>query len=192
MADETGSHDLVDRLRNGESEAWSELWELYGSRLERVLETRIPHKFKAVVSASDILISSFRTFYRRMKEGQFDVSASDDLWRLLCTIALYKAFQQHRRHLTNKRDIRKQTSLSGADGITQDVTDPRSLPKADAVAEKLSEILESMNEKEQQVVGLMLQGCTQIEAAKQLGCSDRWIRIVLSKLKARWKDELES
>lgn|GEM_PF-3768995 len=50
------------------------------------------------VGSDDIVQSVFKTFFRRMAHGQFDVPDADALWRLMCSITLTKARRAARDH----------------------------------------------------------------------------------------------
>jgi RNA polymerase sigma-70 factor (ECF subfamily) len=58
------------------------------------------------VDPDDIVQSVFRTFFRRIAHGGYDVPAGGELWRLFLVIALNKIRSLATFHRAAKRDVR--------------------------------------------------------------------------------------
>ena len=73
----------------------------------------------------DIVQSVFRTFFRRVARGQYDVPEGEDLWKLFMVIALHKIRSAAAFHRAAKRDVRRATATGLADAATgQDLVAP--------------------------------------------------------------------
>src|SRR5256885_2097714 len=74
------------------------------SELIGVAEAQLSGKLAGRLDGEDVVQSVFRTFFRRSAAGEFQVDASDQLWRLLLTITLRKVRAKARRETAEKRD----------------------------------------------------------------------------------------
>ncbi len=89
--------ELLRQYRAGDSRAAERLFELYALRLSRSAERHLSHRLQRRMDGEDVAQSVFRTFFRRMDAGQFQIDNSSHLWRLLVTIAIRKAQKAGRR-----------------------------------------------------------------------------------------------
>src|SRR5438045_1207816 len=85
-------------LRGNDHAAILEFWEQYGPLLERLAGKHLADALRRRVSPEDVAQSACRTFLRRARVGQFQLSDSESLWRLLCAITLTKVREQTRFH----------------------------------------------------------------------------------------------
>lgn len=73
--------------------------------MSELAEKRIGRTLRRRVDGEDIVQSVFRTVYRRIRLGQFELDDAHDLWRLLVRITLRKTCDAGRRHTATQRDI---------------------------------------------------------------------------------------
>src|SRR5207244_9396381 len=76
----------------------------YIDRLLVLARRRISQRLASRVDPEDIVQSVFRTFFGRLKDGQFVFADQDDLCKLLVRITLHKTLRQVAFHKAAKRD----------------------------------------------------------------------------------------
>jgi RNA polymerase sigma-70 factor (ECF subfamily) len=183
-------------LLDGEARTVEQFWGEYGERLNRLAERHLSSRLSRRVGADDVVQSVCRTFFRRAREGQFELSDAEALWRLLCVITLTKCRMTARFHGRERRGINREQPLDAAPG---DSIGPGNAiaggePPPDQAAElddELQRLLSALDPEQQQVVDLKLQELTNEEIAEQIGCSERTVRRVLARVQSRLRGMLE-
>jgi hypothetical protein len=107
----TGSvTQLIDRLRSGSPESGDEaaqrLWERYLPRLLTLARRHLDRRIRVLHDEEDVAQSMGRSFFRRLRRGDFDLADRDALWALLVTMALNKARNAADRHSAARRPPR--------------------------------------------------------------------------------------
>src|SRR4051794_14160047 len=100
---------LIELWRKGDEDAARQIVERYIDRLLVLARRRISQRLASRVDAEDIVQSVFRTFFGRLKEGQFVFADQDDLCKLLVRITLHKTLRQVAFHKAAKRDPNQET-----------------------------------------------------------------------------------
>src|SRR5215813_4714053 len=120
--DPTDTELLVEKLRGGDRQALTDLFQRNRDRLRRMVELRMDPRLQARVDASDVLQDAFLDVVARLDSYLQGSELSPFLWLRLVVgerLAIY-----HRRHLgTKMRDAGQEVSL---------FRDP--LPQASSVA----------------------------------------------------------
>ncbi|HEV3260543.1 MAG TPA: sigma-70 family RNA polymerase sigma factor [Gemmataceae bacterium] len=179
---------LIQGLRDGDRHIVQEFCVEFGAALERLAEKHLPPRLRRRVGPEDIVQSACRTFLRRVKGGEFQLADSESLWRLLCAITLTKVREQMRFHLRQNRGVDRETDLgsedSSAPGFQPRARGP-SPAEAAQFADQFRQLMSSLDEEERQLVDWKLQECTDKEVAERLGCSERTVRRIFKRVKAR-------
>ncbi|MEO1529971.1 MAG: ECF-type sigma factor, partial [Planctomycetota bacterium] len=69
------------RVREGDDEAITELWDGYYQRLVRLAARRLPPNLRRAGDEEDIALSAFNSFIAGIRRDQFpDLSGPDNLW----------------------------------------------------------------------------------------------------------------
>jgi hypothetical protein len=68
----------------------------------------------------DLVHSMMRSFFRRLRRGDFDLAGRDDLWSLLVTIFRNKARNAADRYFAALRDVRRVWPLPSHDASRSD------------------------------------------------------------------------
>src|SRR5947208_17191412 len=110
--DDDGWQELIQGLRDGDGQVLQSFCARYGAQLHRIAEAHMPAPLRRRVGAEDIAQSACRTFLRRARDGQFRLSDTEQLWRLLCAITLTKLREQARFHLRKKRGLNQESDWS--------------------------------------------------------------------------------
>ena len=167
-----------------------EFCEHYGAALERVANRNLQTRLRRRFDAQDVVQSAFRTFLRRASGGQFQLSDSESLWRLLCAITLTKVREQARLQLRQKRTPAREVRLkaeSESVGVAPHAPGPTPAELVE-FREQFEHIIASLDEDERRVVELKLEDCTQAEVAERLGTSERTVRRVLKRIETRFAE----
>src|SRR5208282_4367299 len=111
MANDTSdSIDLIDRLRGGDRQALTDLFQRYRDRLRRLVQLRMDARLQGRVDASDVLQDAFLDAAARVDGYLQRPDLPAFLWLRLVVgerLAIY-----HRRHLGAKmRDVGQEVSL---------------------------------------------------------------------------------
>ena len=100
-------HLLLKRIRTGDQDAATELYLRYARRLLRLASSQSSSALTSRVDPEDVVQSVFRTLFRRVSNGFYDVPPGDELWQLLLVLALNKIRKLATYHQAQKRDVRK-------------------------------------------------------------------------------------
>jgi RNA polymerase sigma-70 factor (ECF subfamily) len=166
---------LVDLWRNGDEDAAREIAERYMERLLMLAQRRISQRLSSRVDAEDIVQSAYRTFFRRVKEGQFTFAEQDDLCKLLMRITLHKTLRRIAFHKAAKRDPSQETE-QGEHHRERLLTLLDREPTPEAKCEffdHLERFMSKLSPDERKVLELRLLGHSTEEIAKQLSTPER-------------------
>src|SRR5438552_7151540 len=112
------SVELLAKYRQGEESAATELFRRYVGRLTVLARAKMAPKIARRFDAEDVVLSAYRSFFVRARDGQFALTDSGDLWRLLVTIVLRKLYRQAAHHTADKRSVdREQPLPDGGDSV---------------------------------------------------------------------------
>ncbi len=161
-------------LASGDSQVEQEFWATYAKPLHRVADRQLSQQMKRRVDPDDVVQSACRTFFRRVRQGEFSLEDRGDLWRLLLTITLNKARMQARHHGRDCRSIDREQAFPtepGSDGASFE----SELEKVD-FADFLDSIMRKFDPEQQEILQRSLDNQTQDEIAEAVGCSQRTVR----------------
>src|SRR5262249_35966188 len=111
---ESSAAELVVRWQQGDQQAAAELFHRYASRLIGLARTRLSSRLAALFDPEDVVQSAYRSFFVAVREGEFDIQRSGELWHLLVTITVRKFQHQLRRHRAGQRTIDRESGLDSA------------------------------------------------------------------------------
>ena len=183
------SHSLADhlisRVRAGDDAAAEAVFMKYAEQLARLAEQNLSQRVARRVDGADVVQSVFRTFFVRAERGEFQISSSAELWKLLVQITLNKARQQGRRNSAGLRDVRRETNESGLlPAIPDDQPSPEeALILNEVIEQALGKLPESQRPAYQKLIELKLADYSNDEIADQLGIVRRTVERMLSRLK---------
>ena len=169
---------LIRRFRSGEQDAATALYERYARRLQHLAARQTSTDLSSKVSSDEIVQSVFRTFFRRVSNGQYDAADGDDLWRLFLVIALNKIRSAAEFHRAQKRDLRK-TKTCNPD-LLGTLAQTHSDDVAFAVLKMtVDELLSELPKGHAEIIRLRIAGNSLPEIAEQSGRAQRTIERVL-------------
>jgi ECF sigma factor len=92
--------DAIKRFRNGDDDAFDELWRTYFDRLAALAGRR----FNFAQDGEDAALTAFKTFHRRAKLGAFPkLDDSNDVWVVLKMLLWQKVSDMRRKALAKRR-----------------------------------------------------------------------------------------
>ena len=113
--DDPGDRDLLTELRTGSETAATRLYERYARRLLALAQKNTGLDLANRFDPDDIVQSVFGSFFRKAKNGLYDVPDSGNLWPLLLVIAMQKIRAFGAFHRAKCRDVgREQRGQSDA------------------------------------------------------------------------------
>lgn len=179
---------LLQRYRHGQEDAATQLYRRYADRLRALAVSQCSGALAQRVDADDIVQSVFRTFFRRITHGGYDVPAGGELWKLFLVIALNKIRSLATFHRAAKRDVRRaaggfERELDGLAHSNQSALDVLRLI--------IDEILNSVPAVQRQIIELRIEEYEVSEIAQRTGRSKRTVERVLQQFRRRLQRELD-
>ncbi len=182
---------IVDGLLAEDALVVQEFCERYGQTLRAIADRQISRAMKQRFDASDVVQSAFRSFFRRARDGQFQVSDGDKLWSLICAIVLNKLREKARFHSREQRSVGREVqaeSLVSIPGISfnaigQDLDSTFILEFED----QIQHFMLMLDEEQQHIIDLKLQNKTNAQIARLLESSERTIERQTAKLYRKLK-----
>lgn len=175
-------------LRDGDDVAAQRLWERYFPQLVKLARIRLQGAVRIANDPEDIALSAFASFCRQAECGRFPKLVDrDDLWRLLVTMTVRKAFHAVRDQGRIKR--------GGAIGITdvnlEELIGSEPTPVfAAQVAEEFSRMLDILADVELRNIAVgKMEGFSTSEIAQKLGRAPRTIERKLNLIRRIWERE---
>ena len=189
--DSETSIQLLQRWREGDETAATELFERYVNRLCALARTRLSERMKRRVEREDIVQSAYRSFFRKAGD-HYSLEKSGDLWRLLAAITINKVRGQVEFHTAQKRGIYAEESMLAEQGllrVTPEAVSEEPRPE-DAVimVDELTELLAQLDETQRSIIELSMQNQNVEQIAETIQRSERTVRRTLQQV----REELEN
>ena len=192
MSDTESVQELLKCWRAGDPAAAEAIHRRYAQRLCALVEPRIGDQLRRRVDAEDIVQSVFRTFFRRVGDGQFHIDHTSSLWHLLVGIGLNKVRRQAEYHQAGKRAMTREQTGSTGDLSPEAVSHEPGPDEAAAVADVLANVMSELTHSEMEIIRLCLAGFAPDEIVDRVGCSRWTVRRVRDRVGARLEDQLHS
>jgi RNA polymerase sigma-70 factor (ECF subfamily) len=174
----------LGRVLEGSPGFERELVDRYTTRLVALAGCQLPERIRRRVDPEDVVQSVYRSFFRRLKDGQFAFDDSQDLWRLLAAMTFRKACNARKFHLRDRRDARRDFSLTPPKGTDAPAWEEAlATPQEEDIGllyECLEKLLEDLPENYRTIVVRRLEGDSIDEIAKQVQRSRRTVLRVLA------------
>jgi RNA polymerase sigma-70 factor, ECF subfamily len=185
MIDELPSdHSLLKRLQRGQNEAPTLLYRRYAERLRALTAAQSSPDLAARVDPEDIVQSVFRTFFRRVAAGQYDVPEGEEIWKLLLVITLNKIRAVGAFHRAARRDVRQTTGGEVYDWAVRSEAGHDERPMA-LLQLVIDEVLDVLPPGHRPIIELRIEGYEVTEIAQQARRSKRTVERVLQEFRQR-------
>lgn len=182
---EKSDASLLRRFRSGEQDAATQLYLRYARRLQGLAVRQTGTDLQSRIDPEDIVQSVFRTFFRRAREGHYEVPDGDELWKLFLVIGLHKIRDAAAFHRAARRSVARTTAAEDAGELSE-------VAAADSLAEVtlrmvIDEVLQKIPESHRRIILLRLDG-EPVDSISQL--TDRSRRTVERTLQ-KFREELQ-
>lgn len=185
MSDESVTTWLAG-VKDGDDAAVQRIWERYYTRLLGLARSILEGSARRMADEEDVALSAFKSFYFRAAAGKFPkLDDRGDLWKLLMTITVRKAFRVRRKSSP-------QRTGQGLDGMDDYLVSHEPSPEVAAmVTSEFQRLLGQLDDEQLSRVALAkLEGYTNKEIAEQLGKSLSFVERKLRVIRRIWADEL--
>jgi DNA-directed RNA polymerase specialized sigma24 family protein len=172
------------------------LWERFFARMVEVARRRLGSLPRRVTDEEDAALSAFVRFQQAAQAGRLPrLLDRDDLWRVLFTLTLRVVSQHLREQNRLKRgggQVRGDSALHPPEGETIDPSDPGLGPdEAAAWQDELKRLLAALDDDQLRQIALRkLEGCTNVEIARELGCAEPTVERRLRLIRCTWETML--
>jgi RNA polymerase sigma-70 factor (ECF subfamily) len=183
----------LSRLQSAEPGYEADVVERYTLRLMALARRQLPERVRRRVDPEDVVQSVYRSFFRRLNDGQFNFDDSHDIWRLLAAMTYHKANKAVRFHQQQRRDARRDTRLTDASRSgTPTPADPA--PTADDLAtlyDFLEQITARLPEHHRAILLFRLEGYSIEEIGHRVNRSQGTVLRVLARVRVLAEKLLE-
>jgi RNA polymerase sigma-70 factor (ECF subfamily) len=186
-AHQSSDRSLLKRFRRGEMDAPTQLYLRYAVRLQALAARQTSPELGRRLDPEDIVQTVFRTFFRRVALGSYDVPDGEEIWKLLLVIALNKIRDAAEYHRAAKRDVRRTNS-----GEANELAIREAAGKDDAALIVLrmvvGGVLKDLPESHRRMIEMRLEGHEVADIARDLGRSKRSIERVLQNFREQMSE----
>ena len=166
-------HSLALRVKEGDQDAAHVLYTRYVQRVFGFVDSNLGAKLRISTDAEDIVQSVFRSMFRGVQAGNYEVEPGSTLWNLLAVISLTKLRRRALHQNAQRRDVERLVSLQTvAEGEAMDVMD---VSTDDFLNICIREIMQKLRPADREILLLRIQGFTVSEISEQMSLSDRTI-----------------
>ena len=188
----------VSALEAADDDAVHRLWEEYFHKLTAIARGRLPEMRRRSFDEEDVALSALQSFCTGLEAGRFSrLNDAGNLWALLVLITHRKAAHRIRDETALKRGGGRVQGESvfgqSPDGIQGIITAEPDAEFAGLMLEELDHLQTVLSDDGlQQIALLRLQGFTNAEIARQLGCVERTIDRRLALIRKIWEESFDS
>ena len=185
MSNLTSFPGLCARLQSGDEAAALRVVDRFTRRLVGLARSRLRGPLRQHIEPEDIVQSVFRSFFRRCRGG-LDLAGWDGLWALLALITVRKCVNRAEYLQAACRDVRKQVPLGAADEHAWELPNRAPTPlEAAVLIETIEGLMHDLDDSEQHMLSLALQGHGVPEISPRVGRSERTVRRLLDRIRGR-------
>jgi RNA polymerase sigma factor (sigma-70 family) len=184
--------DFMARVRSGDSAAETMIFRRFVDRLIVLAAKQFDGWIRDQADVENVVLSAYKSFFRRNKRGEYELADWDELWALLMIITLHKCTKRRKHLRAARRDAGRQVSLAGHDVGVAWLADRSPTPEEAAMlTETLEHLFQAMAPFDRPLVEHILMGYTAVEIAERLDCSERTVRRVRQRAKYQLEQLLE-
>jgi RNA polymerase sigma-70 factor (ECF subfamily) len=174
------------RVRLGDEDAVAQLLLHYEKEVQRTAQALLSRSLRSYLDPADLVQSVHRTLLHCLREDKIEVASPEKLCALAVTVARRKIIQ-HWRHRECERRFHQglaETEGPGAQATVGPTPAPDPVHTAE-YKELLERLRANLDETEQRVVELRLQGYSTAAVARKLGLDADVLRVRLGRLRHR-------
>jgi RNA polymerase sigma-70 factor (ECF subfamily) len=181
---------LLRRFQAGEQDAATALFRRYAHRIQHLARRNMATDLGVRFDADDVVQSVFRTFFRRVQAGCYNLPDGEELWRLLLVLALNKVRALAVHHRALKRNV-KATVVQEPQILSRHATTTSDELALHSLQLVIAELLDRLPPVQQQIVVKRINGCQVEEIATGTGRSKRTVERVLQSFRERLRGAID-
>ena len=181
--EEPSDRSLLRRIRHGNQDAAGVLYHRYAHRLRALVQAKRSSALASRVDHEDIVQSVFKSFFRGVNGGSYDVPAGEELWHLFLVITLNKVRAKGVFHRAAKRDVRLTVGDEEIDGSSGGLRTNRDAYLLLKLA--VEEALDRLPPQHKLVTQLRMEGEDVAEIARKTGRSKRSVERILQECRQK-------
>lgn len=191
MEPATSSLRLIDRIKNGDREAFSPLFEKYRPRLAVLIHYRLGPQLRQFVEVDDLLQETFLKAFNDMGRFEYRTPGSFMLW--LAAIAehvivdLARSHGRQKRHANEIVGFRTESRPDGVE-LVDSKTPSRLLTEKQRVQDLLEKLDALPDEHRQVILMAKIEGLSTQEMAERLGRSRGATALLLHRAIKRFRE----
>jgi RNA polymerase sigma-70 factor, ECF subfamily len=189
--DDEGRSDgsLLRHFRAGDQDAARLLYLRYAERLRALARARSSRDLAGRVDDDDIVQSVFRSFFRGVSLGSYDVPAGEEIWNLFLVLTVNKVRAKGAYHKAAKRDVRQTANGEGV----EHAVDPLGSDRQAALFLEMAveEALERLPAEQEKAIRLRMEGYEVGEIAARLNRAKRTVERLLQEGRGRLRESLD-
>jgi RNA polymerase sigma-70 factor (ECF subfamily) len=190
MSEDSSFDVLLARLRAGDEDAATTIFNRYVRRLVGLARSRLDALTRAKVDPEEVANSALKSFFRGYAGGKFDLEGWDSLWEVLLLITLRKCGRRIEYFRAQRRDVLKEVHPAAAEDATaswEAIAHEPTPEEAAMLNETIEQVLQSLHERERPILVLALQGFSLPEISERIHRTERTVYRVLKRI----RDKLE-
>lgn len=180
--DAATDRSLLRRFRGGQADASTLLYLRYADRLNALAARQSSPDLARRVAPDEIVQSVFRTFFRRVAQGHYDVPDGDEIWKLLLVIALNKVRAAAVHHRAAKRDMGRTTAGPSYDRALE-TAEGRDETALTVLRLVIDEILSGLDATRKRIIEMRIEGYEVAEIGEAVQRSKRSVERVLQEFR---------
>jgi RNA polymerase sigma-70 factor (ECF subfamily) len=181
---------LMARVRRDDNQALATLIALYEPEIRRVAKFLLGRALRSSLDPTDLVQSVHLQLMLGLKQQKFAIASPEQLRSLAATLLRHKFIQHWRRH---RCQTRHQTNLAlgGSPAGTRAAMTLRELDPAQAAEynDLVDHLYRYLGVEDRRLVVMRLQGYRTGEIAAELGIEPAVLRVRLSRLRKRLREE---
>jgi RNA polymerase sigma-70 factor (ECF subfamily) len=195
MAADPFFDDVMVRLRAGQNDAATQVFNRFASRLLALARKRLDPLVLQKVDPEDVVQSVFRSFFVCNAAGRLGKFESwDNLWGMLVVLTHWKCGRRMDYFHAACRDVDREVpaEVPARDESCSDVgvrDDEPTPPEAAMLTDTVERLMRGLEGHQREVLTLSLQGYSPAEISGQLGCTERSVYRVLERVK-QWLEAM--
>jgi RNA polymerase sigma-70 factor (ECF subfamily) len=197
MAPDSSFDDMMARLRAGQNDAATQVFNRFAGRLLALARKQLDPLVLQKVDPEDVVQSVFRSFFAHNASGRFgEFQSWDNLWGMLVVLTQWKCGRRMDYFHAACRDVGREVPAelpardqsSGDVGVRDDEPTPS---EAAMLTDTVERLMRCLDARQREVLTLSLQGYAPAEISERLGCTERTVYRVLERVK-QWLEAMRS
>jgi RNA polymerase sigma-70 factor, ECF subfamily len=177
---------VISRLRSGDEDAANEVFRRYVDRLIALASRQFDSRFRSKEDPEDVVLSVYRSFFRRDVRAPYDLEGWDGLWALLATITIRKCIERRHFWKAARRDVARESSPppGPSEEEWREAIDRGPTPEQALILNETLEFLVGRFEpSHRELAALYFNGYSAAEIAELCPCSERTVRRVVARFR---------